>query len=96
MYIKIFEGVAIPFVGTLLGSSCVFLLKNCINPSVQRILNGFAGGVMIAASVWSLIIPSIENSSAYGKFAFLPAVIGFWIGVLFLVFINKFFPGANY
>lgn len=82
-------GILLPFVGTTLGSACVFLLKNNLNEKIQRALNGFAAGVMIAASVWSLLIPSIENSENLGFFAFVPATIGLWIGIIFLQFINK-------
>lgn len=76
-------GLLIPFIGTSAGAACVFLLKNDLKVSVQRALTGFASGIMVAASIWSLIIPSIEQSAEWGRWAFLPAVIGFWLGILF-------------
>lgn len=85
-------GVWIPFLGTTLGSACVFLLKDKINPLIEKMLAGFAGGVMIAASVWSLLIPSIDYCSSLGKFSFVPAFIGFWIGVLFLWTLDQMIP----
>ena len=86
------DGFIIPFMGTTLGSACVFFMKNELSISVQRALTGFAAGVMVAASIWSLIIPAIEQSSTMGKFAFLPAVIGFWAGVMFLLLLDHIIP----
>lgn len=86
------DGFIIPFMGTTLGSACVFFMKSELNISVQRALTGFAAGVMVAASIWSLIIPAIEQSSTMGKFAFLPAVIGFWAGVMFLLLLDHIIP----
>ena len=83
-------GILIPFLGTTIGASLVFLLKNKINPIIQKILLGFAAGVMIAASVWSLLMPSIDMASTQGKIAWLPAVIGFMIGVISLCLVNNF------
>lgn len=83
-------GLAIPFIGTTLGSSFVFLLKNRINPWIEKSLLGFAAGVMIAASVWSLLIPSIEMAESQGKIAWVPAVIGFLLGIITLILVNKF------
>ena len=85
-------GVLIPFLGTSLGAACVFFMRKQLNTTIQRALIGFAGGVMIAASVWSLIIPAIEQSSAWGSFSFVPAVIGLWAGVLFLLILDKTIP----
>lgn len=85
-------GILIPFIGTTLGAACVFFLKNEINPLVQKGLLGFAAGVMVAASVWSLLIPSIEMSSAMGKFSFVPAVVGFAIGIAFLLLMDRLIP----
>lgn len=76
-------GILVPFLGTSLGSACVFFLKNELNENVQRFMTGFAAGVMTAASVWSLLIPALEQASDMGTFAFVPSVIGFWIGILF-------------
>ena len=67
----------IPFLGTSLGAGCVFFLKERMNPMVQRSLTGFAAGVMVAASVWSLLVPAMEQAENMGRWAFLPAVIGF-------------------
>ena len=85
-------GLLIPFVGTSLGSACVFFLKKGLGDRVQRGLTGFASGVMVAASVWSLLIPAIEQSEGMGKLSFLPAFIGFWVGVLFLLLLDRLIP----
>ena len=77
-------GILIPFIGTVLGSAMVFLMKNKMNKKVEKILLGFASGVMIAASVWSLLIPSIEMSEEQGKIGWIPASIGFLLGISFL------------
>ena len=77
-----FLGIMIPFLGTVLGSACVFFMKRSLGDLVQRALAGFAAGVMVAASIWSLLIPAIEQSEGMGKLSFLPAFIGFWVGVL--------------
>ncbi len=87
-----FIGILIPFLGTALGAACVFFMKNALSDKVQRALTGFAAGVMVAASVWSLLIPAIEQSSAMGKLSFLPAAVGFWIGVLFLLALDHIIP----
>ena len=87
-----FYGIMIPFIGTALGAGCVFLMKKSLSDKVQRALNGFASGVMVAASIWSLIIPAIEQSESLGKFSFFPAVIGFWAGVLFLLLLDHVIP----
>ena len=81
---EIFNGILIPFLGTTLGAACVFFMKHSLSDSVQRALTGFAAGVMVAASVWSLLIPAMEQSADMGKFFFLPAALGFWGGILFL------------
>ncbi len=87
-----FYGILIPFLGTTLGAACVFFLKKTLSESLQRALTGFAAGVMVAASVWSLLIPAIEQSSSMGRLAFAPAVIGFWCGVLFLLLLDHIIP----
>lgn len=84
--------ILIPFAGTILGSACVFFLKNGMSRQLQRALAGFASGVMVAASVWSLIIPSIEQSEHMGKMAFIPGVAGVWGGFLFLLFLDFVIP----
>ena len=89
---SIFLGVMIPFVGTMLGAACVFLLKNEIRPLVQKILLGFASGVMVAAAVWSLLIPAMEMSEPMGKLAFVPAAVGFLIGIAFLLLLDIVVP----
>ena len=81
-------GLLIPFIGTAAGAACVFFLHKDLKRGVQRALTGFAAGVMVAASVWSLIVPAIEQSANMEKLAFLPAFIGFWLGVLFLLLLN--------
>ena len=89
---QIFLGILIPFLGTTLGSAGVFFMRKSLGVSVQRALAGFAAGVMVAASVWSLIIPAIEQSENLGKLSFLPALIGFWVGVLFLLMLDRLIP----
>ena len=90
--IEVFYGIMIPFLGTALGAFCVFFMKNSMNETLQKMLAGFAAGVMVAASVWSLLIPSLEQSQKMGKLSFIPAVTGFWIGVLFLLFLDHVIP----
>lgn len=92
MQIQVFQGSLIPFLGTALGSACVLFMRNKLNPLLQRALTGFAAGVMVAASIWSLIIPAMEQSAAMGKWSFLPAAIGFWIGILFLLLLDRTVP----
>ena len=85
-------GVLIPFLGTSLGAACVFFLKKSLGDLVQRALTGFAAGVMVAASIWSLLIPAIERSAERGRWAFAPAAVGFWVGVLFLLGLDHAIP----
>ena len=87
-----FIGIMIPFLGTTLGAACVFFMKRSLGDLVQRALAGFAAGVMVAASIWSLLIPAIEQSEGMGKLSFLPAFIGFWSGVLFLLLLDRLIP----
>ena len=89
---KTFLGIMIPFLGTTLGAACVFFMKKSLGDLVQRSLAGFAAGVMVAASIWSLLIPAIEQSESMGKLSFLPAFIGFWVGVLFLLLLDHLIP----
>lgn len=86
---EVIEGILIPFLGTALGASCVLFMKYMLKDSLQRILNGFAAGVMVAASIWSLLIAAMEQTSGMGKWAFVPAVIGFWTGILFLMVLER-------
>lgn len=92
MNMTILSGIMIPFVGTALGSACVLFLRNELGDKVQRALTGFASGVMVAASIWSLIIPAMEQSEALGKLSFLPAFAGFWLGILFLLLLDSIIP----
>jgi ZIP family zinc transporter len=85
-------GLLIPFIGTTLGAACVFFMKNKIKDWLLRALLGFASGVMIAASVWSLLIPSIEMSKEMGRFSFVPALIGLFLGICFLFILDKAIP----
>ena len=85
-------GLLIPFIGTSAGAACVFFLKKDLKDSIQRALTGFAAGVMVAASIWSLIVPAIEQSEDMGSFAFLPAFTGFWAGILFLLLLDHIIP----
>jgi len=85
-------GILIPFAGTALGAACVFFMRKELNEMVQRCLTGFAGGVMVAASVWSLLIPAMDQSEGMGRFAFAPAASGLWLGVLFLLVLDKTIP----
>ena len=87
-----FLGIMIPFLGTTLGAACVFFMKKSLGNLVQRAIAGFAAGVMVAASIWSLLIPAIEQSEDMGKLSFLPAFIGFWSGVLFLLLLDRLIP----
>nr|WP_317449054.1 ZIP family metal transporter [uncultured Sellimonas sp.] len=85
-------GLLLPFIGTTLGSACVFFMKGQMKPLIQKILLGFASGVMVAASVWSLLIPSMEMSESMGKYAFIPAAAGFLLGILFLLVMDQVVP----
>lgn len=89
---QVILGLLIPFLGTTLGSSMVFLMKDKLNLKTEKILLGFASGVMIAASVWSLIIPSINMAEEQGKIAWVPAAIGFLLGMLFLLVLDSVIP----
>lgn len=88
MDVNVFYGILIPFLGTSAGAACVFFMKKNLNEQVQRALTGFAAGVMVATSVWSLLIPAIEQSADMGKLSFVPAVLGLWAGVLFLLLLD--------
>ena len=89
---NIILGVLIPFVGTTIGSACVFFLKGEIGDKLQKVLLGFAAGVMVAASVWSLLIPAMDMSADMGKLSFLPALIGFLLGMGFLLIMDSVIP----
>lgn len=85
-------GLLIPFLGTTLGSAMVFFMKNSMDKKVEKILLGFASGVMMAASVWSLIIPAIDMAEEQGKISWVPAAIGFMFGILFLLILDTLIP----
>ena len=89
---EIFLGLLIPFIGTTAGAACVFFMKNDLKPLVQKMLLGFASGVMVAASVWSLLMPAMEMSSDMEKFSFVPAAVGFLLGIGFLLLMDKLIP----
>ena len=89
---EVFFGILIPVIGTTLGSACVFFMKKLLGVTVRRALSGFAAGVMVAASVWSLLIPAIGQSEGMGRLSFIPALVGFWIGVLFLLALDHLIP----
>ena len=89
---NLFTGLFIPFLGTTLGSAMVFLMKNKMNEKVEKLLLGFASGVMIAASIWSLIIPAIDMSEEQGKVAWIPAAVGFLLGIVFLLVLDSIIP----
>ena len=88
----VLAGIMIPFLGTLLGSACVYFMKGEMKESTQKMLAGFASGVMVAASVWSLLIPSLDQSDHMGTFAFVPAAVGFLFGILFLLALDHLIP----
>lgn len=92
MSVEVLQGILLPFVGTTLGSACVLFMKRNLSLLVQRALTGFAAGVMVAASIWSLLIPAIEQSDFMGSWSFIPAIIGFWLGILFLLVLDKTIP----
>ena len=92
MNVQVISAVMIPFLGTCIGSAMVFFMKGAMNRTLQRSLTGFAAGVMVAASVWSLIIPAMEQSEHMGKLAFFPAFVGVWAGFGFLLLLDKLIP----
>ena len=92
MPVELWQGLLIPFAGTAHGSACVIFLKNNLSDTLQRALTGFAAGVMVAASVWSLLLPAMEQSQSMGKWSFVPAVAGFWLGILFLLGLDRLIP----
>ena len=89
---EVITGLLLPFAGTAAGAGCVFFMKRSLGKTVQRALTGFAAGVMTAASIWSLLIPAMQQAGDMGKLAFLPAVVGFWCGVLFLLVLDSVIP----
>lgn len=89
---QILVSIFLPFLGTALGAGCVFFMRDQMSRTLQRALTGFAAGVMVAASVWSLLIPAMEQAVGLGKWSFFPAAAGFWIGVLFLLLLDRLIP----
>lgn len=89
---NVFLGILLPFIGTTLGSACVFLMRKNINKNVEKLLLGFASGVMIAASIWSLLIPSIDMAKESNMIPYIPASVGFVVGMLFLLLLDKVVP----
>lgn len=85
-------GLLLPFLGTTAGAACVFFLRQQISPNLQRAFTGFAAGVMVAASVWSLLIPAMNMCEDMGKLGFVPALAGFLLGVFFLLLMDSFIP----
>jgi len=92
MNMEVFVTIFLPFAGTVAGAAFVFFMKGAMNRTVQRILTGFAAGVMVAASIWSLIIPAMNQSEHMGKLAFFPAFVGVWGGFLFLLLLDEVIP----
>ena len=92
MTAEVIRGILIPFLGTSLGAAMVFFMKGSLHPMVHRALTGFAAGVMVAASIWSLLIPAMDQASDMGSLAFVPAGAGFWIGILFLLLLDHVIP----
>ncbi len=89
---EVFKGILIPFIGTTFGACFVLFMKKNLSTLVEKALDGFAAGVMVAASIWSLLIPAINQSEYMGKLSFVPAATGFWIGILFLLLLDHLIP----
>ena len=85
-------GLLIPFLGTSLGAACVFFMRKAMSQTIQKALSGFAAGVMVAASIWSLLDPAMEQCGHMKQWAFLPAFAGFWLGILFLLLLDHIIP----
>ena len=88
----IWYGLLLPFLGTALGAGCVLFMRSNLRPELRRMLTGFAAGVMVAASIWSLLIPAMEQAEELKQWAFMPAVIGFWLGIAFLLILGRLIP----
>lgn len=95
MNTQVLQGLLVPFLGTTLGAALVFFLKCDLPEKVQKGLSGFAAGVMVAASIWSLLIPALEGAADLGAWSFLPATIGFWLGILFLLLLDRLVPHVH-
>lgn len=92
MNMTVARGILIPFLGTSLGAACVFFMRKQMSSLLQKALTGFAAGVMVAASIWSLLIPAMEQAAGMGKWSVMPAVAGFWLGILFLLLMDHIIP----
>ena len=92
MHTDFLREIFLPFIGTTAGAAGVFFIKGAMPRLFERLLTGFAAGVMVAASIWSLLIPSMDSSSHLGKLSFLPAVIGLWLGFAFLMILDRLIP----
>ena len=95
MNMQVVQGLLVTFLGTTLGAALVFFLKNDLPEKVEKGLSGFAAGVMVAASIWSLLIPALEDSKSLGQWAFVPATVGFWLGILFLLLLDRLIPHVH-
>lgn len=91
-YAQIIIIVMMPFVGTTLGAACVFFQKEATPLAIRKALMGFAAGVMVAASVWSLLIPSMEFNASSEESRVVPAALGFFMGIMFLLLLDRFTP----
>jgi len=92
MRLEMLQGVLLPLFGTVSGAACVLFMRGGFSRTLQRILTGFAAGVMTAASIWSLLVPAMEQSAGMGVWSFVPAVTGFWLGILFLLSLDRTVP----
>ncbi len=92
MNIQVWTGILIPFLGTSLGAAMVFVLKDKVSDGIQRTLTGFAAGVMVAASFWSLLQPALDSAESMGKLSFIPVAVGFLIGIGFLLLLDNVTP----
>ena len=92
MMMQLLPGMIFPIIGTALGSACVFFIKGTLSDRIQRALSGFAAGVMVAASIWSLMIPAMDQAAHMGVWSFVPAAAGFWLGILFLLLLDHIIP----
>ena len=92
MMIDVTLGVLLPFLGTVAGASFVFFMKGSIDKRIQSALVGFAAGIMTAASVWSLLLPALDRAAAWGRLSFVPAAVGFFLGMIFLLMLDKLIP----
>ena len=98
MYFEIIKGLLLPFLGTALGAACVLFIKKDLKANIKSAISGFAGGVMIAASIWSLIIPAMEYESVlkFGRLRFFPAVCGLWVGIIFMIVLERLVPEVDF